>query len=902
MYKTFEGWLRAVPVFVCLLAVSAMPSVLKAQQSSGSIHGTVTDPAGRAIASASVTLEDADGTPLQRALSNSQGAYSIGNVSSGRYTLAVSATGFATQEQPITVSGSEQTIAFKLPLASVAEEVVVESEDNTSLAVQSAPVKALLDAASARSEISSNYIAEYTSPVTDFADIIQAAPGTVSYTTNGIGNGQAKIFFRGFVDDDYTMTWDGVPFNDSNDPSHHSWAYIPAAAVGYVDFDRSPGTASDIGPSNFGGSIHFFSPRLSDEPRVKGEVTYGSWNTLQYLGDINSGAFLNGKAHFWLDGDYQTSDGYQTFSPKQDVAVTAKFDYKFSDRTNLSVIGTDIIVDAFTNNDPTRRQLFHHGDNYLYDATETNSAYPSTSKYYYDPQYYKFSVYHVPSFFDVITFNHDFGKGWKLDTKSYTYGYSNHQHYQNNTDQDLMTDAVLTKVVNEVVGGDDQLASSPYYSKKPTGVDKLNQYARGGEIASLSYATKWGVFRTGSWYEYTNTLRYQIYTDPVTWVDSPFISNIKFHEHFYTYAVQPFAEFQLISIPRWTITAGVKDAFYRMSLTQYADGKTVGALGCPSGSTPASCTNTVQHAHNYNSVLPSFEANYRINDHWSAYGQYGRGSIAPFSSVFDAAGAQVAVAPPPTIADTYQGGTVVKLNRFAFDADAYHIHFTNTYSTYTPSSGPDNGFTYYYANPNSNTDGFEAEGNVAVTQGLSFNANGTFGTAKYEAAAAKAAVTDPSGNVISPATPATPVAWVASAPHDTESVGMTYREKGFDFGIFGKRIGSRWADIGNDHQTVPEDPFWINNLFLNYNIHGHSIFDGSKIKFSINNAFDSHPIVAISAANDGTTLATPYTSSSSNTVSKSLQLYTPSWADTLEKEAGRSLMITFQLGLTKHEK
>jgi len=73
---------------------------------------------------------------------------------------------------------------------------------------------------------------------------------------------------------------------------------------------------------------------------------------------------------------------------------------------------------------------------------------------------------------------------------------------------------------------------------------------------------------------------------------------------------------------------------------------------------------------------------------------------------------------------------------------------------------------------------------------------------------------------------------------------------------------------------------------LNYNIHGHSIFDGSKIKFSINNAFDSHPIVAISAANDGTTLATPYTSSSSNTVSKSLQLYTPSWADTLERRRG----------------
>ena len=215
-------------------------------------------------------------------------------------------------------------------------------------------------------------------------------------------------------------------------------------------------------------------------------------------------------------------------------------------------------------------------------------------------------------------------------------------------------------------------------------------------------------------------------------------------------------------------------------------------LVAPRALPPASCTNTVQHSQDYNSILPSFEANYRINNNWSAYGQYGRGSIAPFSSVFDTTGAQVAVTPPPTIADTYQGGTVVKLNRVAFDADAYHIHFTNTYSTYTPSSGPDEGFTYYYANPNSDTNGFEAEGNVAVTHSLSFNANGTFGIAKYEAAAAQAAVTDSSGNIINPAMPATPEAWVASAPHDTESMGMTYREKGLDFGIFGKRIGSRW--------------------------------------------------------------------------------------------------------------
>jgi hypothetical protein len=59
-------------------------------------------------------------------------------------------------------------------------------------------------------------------------------------------------------------------------------------------------------------------------------------------------------------------------------------------------------------------------------------------------------------------------------------------------------------------------------------------------------------------------------------------------------------------------------------------------------------------------------------------------------------------------------------------------------------------------------------------------------------------------------------------------------------------------------------------------------------------------VVLIGAANDGTTLASPYTTNTSLEVSQDLQPYTPSWNDTLEKAAGRSVMITFQLGLTRH--
>ena len=92
-----------------------------------------------------------------------------------------------------------------------------------------------------------------------------------------------------------------------------------------------------------------------------------------------------------------------------------------------------------------------------------------------------------------------------------------------------------------------------------------------------------------------------------------------------------------------------------------------------------------------------------------------------------------------------------------------------------------------------------------MTNSLSFNANGTFGSAKYEAAAAKACCHWTRAAISSPPpSPATSAAWVATAPHDTESLGMTYRERsGLDFGVFGKRIGSRWDDIGSFHQNVP---------------------------------------------------------------------------------------------------
>lgn len=155
------------------------------------------------------------------------------------------------------------------------------------------------------------------------------------------------------------------------------------------------------------------------------------------------------------------------------------------------------------------------------------------------------------------------------------------------------------------------------------------------------------------------------------------------------YAFQPFAEFEFRPTQRLSITAGVKDANYQMDLNQYRDnGKTVGCLGgtlVKSSTAPPICAGGaafVTHSVDYNSVLPTLTARYRLRKNWSVYGEYAEGSVIPPSAVFDVPNAAVLTPPKPTLAKTYQTGSVLKFNRWTLDLDAYYVHFQNPYTSY----------------------------------------------------------------------------------------------------------------------------------------------------------------------------------------------------------------------------
>lgn len=361
-----------------------------------------------------------------------------------------------------------------------------------------------------------------------------------------------------------------------------------------------------------------------------------------------------------------------------------------------------------------------------------------------------------------------------------------------------------------------------------------------------------GVFRTGAWYDSAYTDRYQIPSNIITHVDVPFGN---FHEHFITQSFQPFAEFEWHPLPKLVVTAGIKAADYKMSLNQYQDGKTVGCLGGVTTTYPASAgiwggapeciggAAFVSHSINYNNWLPTLTAGaIACGEHGRSTGQFAEGSVIPPSNVFDFPGGNVVSPPKPTIAKTYQIGSVLQQDRWTLDVDAYYVHFQNGYQNYTDPATLE---PVFVATGPSNTKGIEAEGNVALGHGFTIYANASAGSAKY--ASGK---NYPNGGL-----------WVANTPGNIEGLSVLWQHRNWDVGLTYKRVGQYYNDNGSltylingikipypVDQAITIRPFELTNVFVNYTIKNTSYLRGTKIQLAVNNLADSHNIVGITPA------------------------------------------------------
>jgi iron complex outermembrane receptor protein len=855
MIQHFSARRRVLLASFVLILACVSAHRLDAQQ----ISGTVTDAKGSAVAHAKIEAKNASTGAVSEATSDTVGHFAITGIAAGHYALTVSASGFAETSEDVNATTAAQDIAVTLSVASVEQNIEVRAIAGDSIAGQHALSQESLDTVAPKSEVSSEFIREFTPPTADYSNIIQIVPGTFSYNSNGIGLGQGTIYFRGFPDGDYDITWDGIPFEDTNTPTHHSWVFFPGVWIGSVDFDRSPGTASTIGPATFGGSINLQSREVPAAQSILPSVSYGSFNTLLLDGQYNTG-MLGAKKNVGLSVDVHrmTSDGFETFNDQNRYGGDLKLLWKVSDRTTVTGYSGVINFNSNTpNNSPYRAQVANYGWNYLLQNNDPTSAF-----------YQGYNTYAVPTDFEYGAVRTSFGHNWYLDVKPYTYSYYNHQYYANDAKTD--TTGLATGPDGSTGWITPTNCSTPVTKKGvtalPCAVDKLNSYRKYGETAAISQTSHFGVFRAGLWYEWATTNRFQIPSNPLTHADQVLPN---FHENFWTDSYNPFVEYEWHVNDRLSLIGGDKEAYYTMNLKQYADdGKIVGNLqGAP----------FVNSSGGFGSNLPSAEANFRVRNNWSVYGQFGKGAEIPPSSTFDVAGggAEVSVLPKPTQTTTWQGGSVLKLNRFTLDADYYHIKFQSNYIEAPEGTNPSNpnyDLEKYYLGPDSVTQGFEAETNVAVGYGVHLYANGTVGKAQYVGAGV------PSGLN------------VADTPAYTQALAATYQAHGLDLGVIENRIGAHYNSNGTYFNQIYDAPFNNVNLYFNYTLRKNSFFDESKIGLSFNNLFNDESITDVTAANSP--VATNGSAYFATTTSSPL--------DALSLTSGRSVMVTFRMGLFPH--
>src|ERR1700733_10631647 len=154
-------------VFWSLLVVSIASATIF-----GTVRGVVHDPQHRPVAGASVKLKSATSEWTQSAQTDQDGAFSFSAVPVGDYLVAVTKSGFADDQQTVTVaSGSSPPLHLQLTMATVNQTATVSETPENVANVDSVTPTTLV----ARADIAQTPGADRTNALQMITDYVPAA-------------------------------------------------------------------------------------------------------------------------------------------------------------------------------------------------------------------------------------------------------------------------------------------------------------------------------------------------------------------------------------------------------------------------------------------------------------------------------------------------------------------------------------------------------------------------------------------------------------------------------------------------------------------------------------------------------------------------------------------------------
>ena len=767
-----------------------------------------------------------------------------------RYTIFVGANALTLLMLPgaaFAADAANTSVADAAPITNGDDIIVTATKVNTAT-----PITSSIHTFEPQAIVSHSIIENSIPATSDYAQVILLTPGAslVPSSGNGVGLGDAKITLRGFKDGQYNITYDGIPFGDSNDPTHHSTSYFPDGTYERLIVDRGPGAATDLGQSSYGGNVHLISREATDKPFVEGQTVYGSFNTYLERLTVNSGSIAKlGGLKIIAVGEYKKTDGALSNQPGWWANGYVKLEKPLGDNAQISFLA-NYNQSLFDQSDAAGGTTLDQQTLYGRQFGATTAANPG----YYPNARQDWNWQNKTTDMEIGRLTWHPASNVTVDNKWYTYFYKNFTV----STEDSTTLLCSTNPPASVAADCMATLGTQVYAKGSglgggggkviagdiAGYTKLNQYRTSGDILQVNVDTDAGILKVGTWYEYSHSKRYRYDYDFTSaaaaggisqynfdfsimnngqnwnWKEKdaayntqangqPVPANIKYDEHTSWEQVEGFGEFDLkLLADTLTITPGVKAMrFTRSNNTAVAtQSSRIGAVA----------------QETYDPVLPYFTVNYLIRPNFSAYAQFAKGFIIPsLGNSLETKGVgnvTVPLEPTPTKTTNYQAGLVYAGDRINIDADAYYIEASN--STAIDPTNSNN--VILNANP-AHYKGAEAQVSYVVMKGLTGIANATVMSSKDSVTGL----------------------WLPNTPNYTALLGAVYNTGRFKLSYLHKITGRQFADSANT-TVISAYSYGV--------LAGSATFGRITAGVSVTNLLGTHPITSQSGAPSASTL------------------------------------------------
>lgn len=652
-----------------------------------------------------------------------------------------------------------------------------------------APGLTPLDAVEPTSIVSADYIAKNLAPSGNYDEAIKFSPSVFDTAPNGPGLAESQnISIRGFQDGQFNVTFDGIPWGDANDFTHHTTSYFMAHDLGQITIDRGPGTGATIGNATFGGTVYILSKAPDAQFSVNPYVSYGSFSTADFGVEVDSGTLNPSGTRLLVDAESLQSDGYLTNERQKRQNYYAKLVQPLGANFTLTVAGMYNHVHQNISLGATQAEIAANGANWglSNDPTQQN--------------YYGYNADFIKTDFIYGDLAGHFGDGWSVDAKLYTYAYTHTGLNGEDPNGEFPNYVVLAPGGTQIAGVPGQLLKNDYRSV--------------GTILRFTRILPFGDLQTGLWYDdQTNVRRLtevvmsdnmvanyddggnSAIGDPGTGASNGYDRDL--FQRLQTF--QPYAQVNIKPIDGLTLTPGLRYSWFERDVHANVNVKTAAAQ---------------TYKNTFKATLPSFEAHYDVNANWSAYAQVAKGFLAPNENFFNRNDPTSTNFKPETTWN-YQAGSTWKNSLLSVSLDGYMIDFSNL----IVPVGTQGGQPIYGNLGGVHYRGVEAEGSYVLGAGFSVYANAS----------------------VNSALTTSDRAWVPNAPKGTAVAGLIYSNGGVYVSLLAKMVGPRFGDTENSQYL---SAFTTADASVDFDLGQWSTgLKGDKLKINISNLADSKPVV-----------------------------------------------------------